>query len=155
MCRGWDSNTQPSACGANYLTHWAAATVSLNFGLLLITPKSKNYVKFRKKIRELFLATTVLLFLKIHLSLDLCHEIGRGLPKVFICSPFLSNLFFFGTDKTDKRMEPTPKSFLLDGSFWHTFVVHWPARQDLERRRFRGLDNWSVCRTFSVPFLIT
>ena len=27
VCRGWDSNNQPSACGANALTHCATATV--------------------------------------------------------------------------------------------------------------------------------
>ena len=28
VCRGWDLNTQPSACGANALTLWATAAVS-------------------------------------------------------------------------------------------------------------------------------
>ena len=30
VCRGWDSNTQPSACGANALTH-CATTAAISF----------------------------------------------------------------------------------------------------------------------------
>ena len=31
VCRGWDSNAQPSACGANALTHCATAAVATLF----------------------------------------------------------------------------------------------------------------------------
>ena len=36
VCRGWDSNTQPSTCGANALTHCATAAVFYAFELILI-----------------------------------------------------------------------------------------------------------------------
>ena len=42
VCRGWDLNTQPSACGANALTHCATAAVECDVQNIQSINKSVN-----------------------------------------------------------------------------------------------------------------
>ena len=46
VCCGWDSNTQPSACGANALTHCANATVLFEELLISFMKINDNFLKY-------------------------------------------------------------------------------------------------------------
>ena len=77
--RGWDSNTQPSVCGANALTNCAIAAVSLLCNIWTFTVKTFRVKKILDSLSSKFMYTCLTGFSQV-------AENNLVLPKIYVLS---------------------------------------------------------------------